>query len=103
MHTLTHMHMHTTDSCSPSTALAPPATFAALHCTALRRRPCPHPRPLPPCRPQHAPQGAVNYAAVARQEVHELAAHPPPVTLLPGHLTGVEEWDKVGVEGCVRA
>ncbi|KAL4857002.1 hypothetical protein ACK3TF_002692 [Chlorella vulgaris] len=43
--------------------------------------------------PQHAPQ-TLNYAAVAREELHDVAQHPPHVSLLGGE-TGVEAWDKV--------
>ncbi|KAL4435434.1 hypothetical protein ABPG77_006196 [Micractinium sp. CCAP 211/92] len=44
--------------------------------------------------PQHAPK-TLNYAAVAREEIHDVAVHPPPVKLSPHGTTGVEQWDKV--------
>lgn len=44
--------------------------------------------------PQHAPQ-TLNYAAVAREEIHDVASHPPHVSLSPHGSTGVEMWDKV--------
>ncbi|PSC70043.1 hypothetical protein C2E20_6537 [Micractinium conductrix] len=44
--------------------------------------------------PQHAPQ-TFNYAQVAREEIHDVAVHPPPVRLASGKPTGVEQWDKV--------
>lgn len=44
--------------------------------------------------PQHAPQ-TLNYAAVAREEIHEVASHPPHVSLSPRGSTGVEMWDRV--------
>ncbi|KAL4419814.1 hypothetical protein ABPG75_006912 [Micractinium tetrahymenae] len=44
--------------------------------------------------PQHAPK-TLNYAAVAREEIHDVAVHPPPVKLAPHSATGVEQWDKV--------
>ncbi|EFN53674.1 expressed protein [Chlorella variabilis] len=51
--------------------------------------------------PQHAPKN-LNYAAVAREEIHDVAVHPPPVKLMGGE-TGVQAWDKVNSPKVGRA
>lgn len=33
-------------------------------------------------RVQHAPQGSINYASAAAEEMHDVAVHPPPVKLM---------------------
>ncbi len=73
--------------CKPAVDADVPSSYnIAIGLHALSCPPAP--------RLQHAPTN-LNYAAVAKEELHDVAQHPPHINLLGGQ-TGVEEWDKVG-------
>jgi hypothetical protein len=58
---------------------------------------------LPPQVHHHNPHAGVNYARAAREEMRDVATHPPHTSMVPGAATGAQAWDRVRTfwKGCL--